>query len=1250
LTNASQVSAGGIYSIALKSDGTVIAWGGLSIPVGITNVVQISAGYSHALALKGDGTVVAWGQDGIPEGLTNVVQVAAGYGHSLALKSDGTVVAWGDNYYGQATTPFGLTNVVQVSAGTAVSAALKSDGTVVAWGNQANDVTRIPGSLTNVVQISVAKVASLGSAHIVALKSDGTVVAWGGNQYGQTSIPSGITNVVQVSAGNMFTLVLKSNGTVVGWGMNRFGNASSPEWLRNVVQISAGGYHTTVLGFFQKLTQFDSIPNHTYGDAPFSISLPISSSPSGMPVMYAVSGPATLFSNVLSITGAGTVTLTADQFGNDIYSAALQVSTSFVVDRASQTLSSFSEIPNHVFGDDPITITLPTSSSSSGYPVMYSVSGPATLSSNLVTITGVGTVTLTADQSGDSNYAPGNVSTSFVVSQAPQTLTAFDVISNRTFSTSPFSITLPTSDSSSGYPVIYSVSGPATLKSNMLTLTGIGTVTLTADQSGDSNYMMAPQVMTSFRVSQGSQSINLPVISSMAMTTNLITLPAAASSGQPILYSITSGPANLVSSNQLALTGIGRVTVQADQPGDENWQAASSVTQSFNVRMGSQTISFPALNSPYTPFFTPKAWEFGDEIYPLTNVVATSELPVSFTSSAPKVATIVSNTMTILGVGTTTITASQPGDSNWFAATPVSQTFVVGKSSQRIYADSQGMDGGIIAGFTYVPKKTLTLQPSRFKASSGLPVTLSVKSGPAILKGTTLSITGAGNVVVKAKQAGNKTYLPAEEFTIPFTVDQAEQTIAPLAAIPGKVNGAAPFGIKTPKASSGLPVSLSIQSGPARISRTNMTITGAGTVVVAADQAGNANYFAAPTVTTSFTVAKGSQTITWAAPAKVTNGASTVQLAAKASSGLPVTYLSYAGNIRVTTNGLVTILGSGTASITASQAGDANWNAARNLSQNLVVIIPAIMTGGASNRISGIASASSIPSLAARPTSFPLTRPSLSGSVVAWGDNSYGETKLPAGLTNIVQLSSRGLHSLALRTNGLVVAWGWNAYGQTNVPATLSNAVQVAAGASFSAALRANGTVALWGDNSMGQMNLPIGLSNAVQIAAGSHHAVALRNDGTVAAWGWNGYGQTDVPTDLTNVVQVAAGYFHSVALKSDGTVVAWGDDTYGETDIPLDLTNVVRIAAGLNHTVALKGDGTVAAWGWDNAGQCDVPSDLTGVAQIATGGNTVFAVTTNGTLVTWGDNSYGQRKPPTGLSGVYQFVLGLYHALGLKR
>jgi hypothetical protein len=127
------------------------------VPAGLSGVVQIAAGSTNTVALKSDGTVVAWGRSDlgmntVPSGLSNVVQVAAGWAHALALLSDGTVVAWGGEYGGRTIVPAGLSGVVQVSAGSDHSVAVKSDGTVVAWGKIEGKVAYVPANLAGAIQ------------------------------------------------------------------------------------------------------------------------------------------------------------------------------------------------------------------------------------------------------------------------------------------------------------------------------------------------------------------------------------------------------------------------------------------------------------------------------------------------------------------------------------------------------------------------------------------------------------------------------------------------------------------------------------------------------------------------------------------------------------------------------------------------------------------------------------------------------------------------------------------------------------------------------------------------------------------------------------------------------------------------------------------------------------------------------------------------------------------------------------------
>jgi len=111
------------------------------------------------------------------------------------------------------------------------------------------------------------------------------------------------------------------------------------------------------------------------------------------------------------------------------------------------------------------------------------------------------------------------------------------------------------------------------------------------------------------------------------------------------------------------------------------------------------------------------------------------------------------------------------------------------------------------------------------------------------------------------------------------------------------------------------------------------------------------------------------------------------------------------------------------------------------------------------------------------------------GTLVGWGGPELG-AEVPLGLSNVIAIACAEYHSLALKRDGTVVAWGDGSYGQTQVPPDLTNAVAIAAGQTYSLALKADGAVVAWG--TWGATAVPSYLANAVAIAAGSDHALAL--------------------------------------------------------------------------------------------------------------------------------------------------------------
>jgi len=218
-------------------------------------------------------------------------------------------------------------------------------------------------------------------------------------------------------------------------------------------------------------------------------------------------------------------------------------------------------------------------------------------------------------------------------------------------------------------------------------------------------------------------------------------------------------------------------------------------------------------------------------------------------------------------------------------------------------------------------------------ASSGLTVTFSAADNCTVT-GDLVHLTGAGSCTITASQAGDANYNPAPDVAQTFAIAQADQTIT-FDPLMDKTFGDADFTVSA-TASSGLTVTFAAGVGDnCTVTGDLVHLTGAGSCTITASQVGDANYNPAPDVAQTFAIAPADQTITFDPLMDKTSGDPDFTVSATASSGLTVTF-SAADNCTVTGD-LVHLTGVGSCTITASQAGDANYNPAPDVAQTFAI-------------------------------------------------------------------------------------------------------------------------------------------------------------------------------------------------------------------------------------------------------------------------------------------------------------------------
>jgi PKD domain len=369
------------------------------------------------------------------------------------------------------------------------------------------------------------------------------------------------------------------------------------------------------------------------------------------------------------------------------------------------------------------------------------------------------TVTLTiTDASGQTASASHTVSVG-KVSQVIQFTSSPP--SNATVGGATYAVT---ASASSGLPVTFSSGAPSvcSVSGSTVSFVGPGICTIDANQAGSSEYEPAPQLQQSFTVGKGSQTITFtssaPANASVGGPSYEVAATGGAS-GNPVTFAIDPASGSVCSLSGAATVAFkagGTCTIDANQAGSANYNAAPQAQQSFNVSKRSQAIAFTS--------HPPTNASVGGPTYEVAATGGASGNPVTFTvdPASGGVCSVFATTVSFTGAGTCTIDANQAGNSEYEAAPQAQQSITVGKVSQVIKFTSSPPSNAAVGGPAYTVAAT---------ATSGLAVSFSSET-PAVcsLSGSSVSFNASGTCTLDANQSGNAIYSAAPQAQQGFAV------------------------------------------------------------------------------------------------------------------------------------------------------------------------------------------------------------------------------------------------------------------------------------------------------------------------------------------------------------------------------------------------------------------------------------------------------------------------------------------------
>ena len=663
-----------------------------------------------------------------------------------------------------------------------------------------------------------------------------------------------------------------------------------------------------------------SAVGETFGNGNFTFIPPTSSTPGTFTYSSATTSVISVDGSSATVVGAGTSVITATFTPTDTtnYISGGTSTMTVTVGKATPTIGTWSAVEK-TYGDGNFTFIPPTSSTPGTFTYSSATTSVLSVSGSTATAVGAGTslITATFTPTDTTNYISGGTSTmTATVGKATPTFTWSDV--TKTYGDANFSLTAPTPSTPGNFTYASSTPSVLSLSGSTATVAGAGTSTITATFTPTTTANYVSGTTTSMLVSVQQRTQTTLAISSTSVTYgSTLTLTTTGGSGEGnVSYLVDSGPCSVLGST-LTPSGAGTCMVTATKAANGNYLVASSSSTAITVAKQTPTFTWSSISKVYGETFT------------LTAPTSSTSGTFTYSSATTSVATVSADTASIVGNGTSVITATfiPNNTTNFVSGSTTTMTITAAK-----------------AAITVTP----TAGQSKIYGANNPTITYSVTSGSLVgsdsLSGA-LTYTGSnvGSYAIGIGTLANSNYTitlaPAT-----FAITKATQTAVSLSSLSAAYNPSNKTVSLTGSGGSGTgtyeyALDVSNTTVGCSVSSSTLTYTTAGTCVVAVTRTLDTNYFARTDVV-SFSIGLASQTITFGSLSAKSYSSDTFTVSASSSAALTVVFTSGSPTI-CTTSGTsgstITLLGVGTCVINANQEGNANTAAASQVSQNFTV-------------------------------------------------------------------------------------------------------------------------------------------------------------------------------------------------------------------------------------------------------------------------------------------------------------------------